>query len=259
MIANRVRSLYVLENLSDKDTAAHRLHSGVKILVTFAFIITVVSFNRYDALGIAPYFLYPTLLMSIAEIPYGLLLSRFLITLPFCAFAGITNVLFDRQTAFVLGGVAVTFGWLSLITILLRAYLCVMAVFLLVATTPFTRLTRELRRFRVPFIFILLIEMIYRYLGVLVDEASSMNTAYKLRSVSNKGIAMKHMGSFVGQLAIRSFDRGERVYAAMTCRGYGQDIPERARSPLRGVDVGIGALLVTAFFILRVFPVLHML
>ena len=32
---------------------------------------------------------------------------------------------------------------------------------------------------------------------------------------------MKHMGPFVGQLLLRSFDRADRVYAAMKCRGYG--------------------------------------
>ncbi|MDR3305934.1 MAG: cobalt ECF transporter T component CbiQ [Clostridiales Family XIII bacterium] len=260
MIANRVHDLYVLENLSDKDTPIHRLHPGVKILATFVFIIVTVSFNRYDVLGVVPYFLYPTLVMSLAEIPYKLLLSRFLIALPFCAFAGVTNLLLDRQTAFVLGGAAVSFGLLSLITILLRAYLCVMAVFLLIATTPFTSLTRELRRFHVPAVFILLIEMIYRYIGVLVDEASSMSIAYKLRSVDSKGIAMKHMGSFVGQLAIRSMDRGERIYAAMMCRGYSQ--PTHGHPSHSGpsiADICVCAVLIAAFLLLRVFPVLHML
>jgi len=31
---------------------------------------------------------------------------------------------------------------------------------------------------------------------------------------------MRDMGSFAGQLLLRSFDRAERVYNAMKCRGY---------------------------------------
>jgi cobalt/nickel transport system permease protein len=31
---------------------------------------------------------------------------------------------------------------------------------------------------------------------------------------------MKDMGTFVGQLVFRSFDRAGRVYAAMRCRGF---------------------------------------
>jgi energy-coupling factor transporter transmembrane protein EcfT len=33
-----------------------------------------------------------------------------------------------------------------------------------------------------------------------------------------KGLEMKHVGAFVGQLLLRSIDRAERVYAAMRAR-----------------------------------------
>jgi len=36
---------------------------------------------------------------------------------------------------------------------------------------------------------------------------------------------MRDMGSFSGQLLIRSFDRAERVYNAMKCKGYAQHTP----------------------------------
>jgi len=47
-----------------------------------------------------------------------------------------------------------------------------------------------------------------------------MNIAYLLRSPDKKGIEMRDMGSFAGQLLIHSFDRAEQVYNAMKCRGY---------------------------------------
>jgi cobalt/nickel transport system permease protein len=53
-----------------------------------------------------------------------------------------------------------------------------------------------------------------------------MNTAYCLRNTGRKGIEMRpllqlrDMGSFTGQLLIRSFDRADRIYNAMKCRGY---------------------------------------
>ncbi|GHU68034.1 cobalt ECF transporter T component CbiQ [Clostridia bacterium] len=259
MLSNRVHDLYVLESLSDGDTVVHRLHPQVKLIATLAFIITIVSFNRYDVLGAVPYFIYPILILSLAELPAGMLHRRFLIALPFCSFAAVTNLILLRETAFVFGGIAFSWGFLSMLAILLRTYLCVMAVFILIATTPFPALTRELRRLHAPKILITLIEMIYRYIGVLIDEAGSMAIAYKLRSVKSKGIAMKDMGSFVGQLAIRSFDRGERIYAAMACRGYGRDIPDTGRTRMAAADIVCMILFCTAFVLLRFFPVLHML
>jgi cobalt/nickel transport system permease protein len=259
MLSNRVHDLYVLEGLSDGDTVIHRLHPQTKLLATLVFIVLVVSFNRYDVLGAVPYFIYPIIVMSLAELPAGLLHRRFLIALPFCAFAAVTNLILIRETAFAIGGVAFSWGFLSMLAILLRTYLCVMAVFILIATTPFTALMHELRRLHAPKILITLIEMIYRYIGVLIDEAGSMATAYKLRSVASKGIAMKDMGSFVGQLAIRSFDRGERIYSAMVCRGYGRDIPDAGRARMTRPDILCLILLCAAFVLLRFFPILHML
>jgi len=215
-----MQGLYALEQLAGADTCVHRLHPTVKLLATTVFIITVVSFGRYSFGRMVPYIFYPTLLMALSETPYAMLLRRFLIALPFCLFAGISNVIFDSASAFVVGGVAISYGIVSLCTILFRVYLCVMAVLTLVAVTPLSQITDSMRRLRMPYIFIIVFEMTYRYIGVLFEEAHSMYTAYSLRSANAKGIAMRDMGCFAGQLLIRSVDRADRVYNAMKCRGY---------------------------------------
>jgi cobalt/nickel transport system permease protein len=57
-----------------------------------------------------------------------------------------------------------------------------------------------------------------------------MSVAYSLRKPGGKGIEMRDTGSFAGQLLIRSFDRADRVYNAMKCRGYAlQNIPRNNR------------------------------
>ena len=259
MISNRIHELYVLEGLSDRKTPVHRLHPRAKLFITLVYIVAVVSFNRYDVLGEVPFFMYTAIVCALADLPMSILHKRFLIALPFCAFAGVTNFLLNRDIAYVIGGAEITYGLLSLIAIVLRTYLCVMAVFILIGTTPFPSLTRELRRLRIPQIFITLIEMIYRYIGVLIDEAAGMSTSYKLRSVNTKGVAMKDMGAFVGQLALRSFDRGERVYTAMSCRCFGGELPERAPVRMNGRDILIACALCAIFVLLRLFPVLNIL
>ena len=219
-LSARVHELRALESLAAGRTAIHRLHPLAKLLPAVIFIVIVVSFGRYDFVRLAPYLFYPFVMMALAELPYKLLLSRVLIALPFCLFAGISNVLFDRATAFSAWGMVVSFGVVSLATILLKTYLCVMAALLLVATTPITELTAQLRRLHVPMIFVMVLEMTFRYIGVLLEEVYSMTIAYKLRSGAKKALDMRHMGAFAGQLLLRGFDRAERVYAAMRCRGY---------------------------------------
>ena len=95
-----------------------------------------------------------------------------------------------------------------------------MVILILVSVTRFSELTKEMRRLRLPQFFIIMFELTYRYIGVLLNEAYSMSIAYSLRSPNRKGIEMRDMGSFAGQLLIHSFDRAERVYNAMKCKGY---------------------------------------
>jgi cobalt/nickel transport system permease protein len=176
-------------------------------------------------------------MMALAELPYKLLLSRVLIALPFCLFAGLSNVIFDRTAAFTISGVTVSLGVLSLATILLKMYLCVMSALLLVATTQFTELTAQLRRLHVPMTFVMVFEMTFRYIGVLLEEVHAMTTAYKLRSGTKKALEMRHMGSFEGQILLRGFDRAERVHAAMRCRGYSLKHIPPARKRFLGSDL----------------------
>ncbi len=104
-----------------------------------------------------------------------------------------------------------------------------------------------------PGIFVTLFEITYRYIGALLEEASSMYTAYMLRSTEQKGLQMKHMGSFVGQLLIRSYDRAERVYAAMKCRGYASAEGTKRKRPLTRDDYIYLAATCAPFILLRIF------
>ena len=252
-IGARVRELRAFDNLAAGKTAIHRLHPLSKLFSALTFIVLVISFGRYDFVRLSPYLFYPFVMMAIAELPYKQLLSRILIALPFCLFAGISNVILDRAAAFTVGGVTVSFGVLSLATILVKMYLCVMAALLLIATTPFTELTALLRRLHVPMVFVMVFEMTFRYISVLLEEVYSMTTAYKLRAGTRKALEIKHMGSFVGGLLLRGFDRAERVHAAMRCRGYSLKHIPHARRRLRLPDVlAFAAVLLPSVF-LRIF------
>jgi cobalt/nickel transport system permease protein len=227
----------------------------MKLVTTFVFIIVVVSFDRYAFARLVPFVFYPQIMMALAEIPFSLLLKRYLVAVPFCLFAGISNVIFDRTVAFQIGGLSVSYGLVSLFTILFRAYLCIMALLILVGTTPFARLSAQMRRLRMPDIFVTVFEMIYRYIGVLVHEAHAMNLAYSLRGNGRKSIEMKHIGSFLGQLMLRSTDRAERVYAAMKCRGYAMRDFARAGQKVRVSDIVYLTAVVLLCLFLRIFPV----
>jgi cobalt/nickel transport system permease protein len=192
----------------------------IKLLASLGFILIVVSFGRYSLIPMIPMVFCPTVVMALSETPYGLLLKRCALALPFCLLAGISNLVLDTGTALTLGSLSISTGLFSFLTLLFKAYLSVITVLLLVATTPIHVISEAMQRLKIPSLMITLFEMTYRYLGTLLEEASAMALAYGLRSRQQKGIELRHMGSFVGQLLLRSFDRAERIYQAMKLRGY---------------------------------------
>ena len=199
-----------LGELSEMDELAagaspiHRLHPTAKLLSTIAYILLVVSFDKYDFSGLVVMLLYPVLLFQISGIPLGVCFYKLRIVLPLVQ----------------LGSLAVSGGVVSMLTLMLKGVFCLMASFLLMATTPIDSLCASLRRLHVPGMLVTLLLLTYRYVGVLTEELAVMTDAYHLRAPGQKGIHVSAWGSFLGQLLLRSMDRAQELYGSMQLRGY---------------------------------------
>lgn len=249
---NRIQSM---EELADGNTAVHRIHPMAKMITTIFFLVVVISFDKYNISGLVPFFVYPILLMSFGEIPYRPVLTRLLAALPFSFFAGLSNPFFDRETALLLLGIPISWGMLSFLSILIKTVLTVMAVLILIATTPMDKLACQMIRIRIPKIFVMQLMLTFRYLSLLINEAANMMTAYHLRSSRQKGIQLAHAGTFMGQLLLRSFARAEKVYVAMKCRGFNGEYQFATSDRMRRGDFIYGILLCIAFLLMRWFNI----
>lgn len=219
-IRSKLNMLYSLEQLSSRENAFKKLHPLAKLVVTAVYLVCVASLGKYALTRLTLFLAYPVLMMAIAQIPWKMILKRAVVAMPFCVFAGVSNLIFDRTVIAYAGKIAVTGGMLSFAMLFCRTFLCVSAILILVAVTPFSVLMDQLRRLHVPELLVILLEMVYRYIGVLVEEASEMVTAFRLRGNGAKWPGISEFGSFVGQLFLRSADRAERIYQAMQCRLY---------------------------------------
>ena len=219
-IDRTIRDYFNLEELALENSAFHTLHPSLKLILTFVYVLMVISSSRYSVSNLSVFFVYPAVVISVAGIPPGPIVRRLFIALPFVVFAGISNIVFDRQVVLTLFGIGISAGVLSCLVLVFKTILCVGATLILAATTPSHQIFAQLRRFRVPKLLVLTIMLCLRYLTLLLGEARQMNISYHLRSPNQRGIAISHMGSFIGQLLLRSFDRAEQVYQAMLCRGY---------------------------------------
>ena len=219
-INKSIKQISALEELAHRDTPIHRLSPLAKLIITMVYIITVVSFEPGDVSGLIPYAGLVILCMLIGEIPWKPLATRSFIALPFVVFAGISNLIIRRDVVIQFGAFVITQGMISFASLLLKTLLTVFAVLLLISTTAMNDLIYAAQSLKVPSIFIIQIMMTYRYISVLSGEASLMYHAYLLRAPKEKGIRLRDYGTFLGQLILRSFDRAERIYHAMLCRGF---------------------------------------
>jgi cobalt/nickel transport system permease protein len=157
-------------------------------------------------------------------------LRRSFVVLPFVLAALAVPFTRDGPTLLRIPAVGWTIsepGLISFASILLRAWLAVQAAILLTATTRVSDLFWAMSALHIPRALVGIISFMYRYLFVVADEAARMLRARAARSAQGEGRARppirwqgKVAGSMVGHLFLRSLERSERVYAAMTSRGY---------------------------------------
>lgn len=219
-INRAIREVRRMTALAEADGWPNRLHPLAKLLVTFLYIAVVVSFTPYNLTGLLGMSVYPVVLFTAGEISFKESLYRMRIVLPLVCCVGLFNPFFDTQVLFLIGQFKVTSGMVSMVTLMIKGILTVLAAYLLIVTATIEELCYALRRLHVPRVLVTVVLLIYRYLSVLMEEVRRMSQAYSLRAPAQKGLHIKTWGSFVGMLLLRSVDRAQRVYESMCIRGF---------------------------------------
>ncbi|HSO09822.1 MAG TPA: cobalt ECF transporter T component CbiQ [Desulfoprunum sp.] len=238
--------LTYLDRLATGNTVIHRLDPRVKVLIAALFVVCVVSFDKYAIAAMLPFAVFLMIIMGLGEIPAGYVITKLIVTSPFAVMVGIFNPLLDQQTVLQLGDWAISGGWVSFLSILLRFGLTVAAMLVLIATTGFNQVCMALERLGIPKIFAVQLLMLYRYIFVLLEEGQRMHRARSLRSFQKRGMEMKQYAYLLGQLLLRTIDRGQRIHLAMLCRGFDGTIRIRQTLRLTARDIVVflaGAML----------------
>ena len=197
-----------LDRYSRLDSPIHRLPTTVKLLSTLCVISATVTLQFTHAWFFIVMAGVLLILSALTTIPWRFLFGRLMVLEPF-ALGIAVMALFQENGVFV---------FLSILT---KSTLCLFTVILLSNTAPFAEILLSLKRFGVPKLLITILALMYRYLFVLIDETERLNRARSSRTFSNSPIRKWHtMASLIGQLFVRSTERAERIYAAMSARGW---------------------------------------
>lgn len=249
------RDIHISDNADNSSLVKGAVHPLSRVLVTVIYILLVVSFPGYDLAGIAGMVLYLLAHIIWHEISVGTMFRRVWPILLLTGAVGIANPVMDREVCVMLGDVAVTYGMLSMITLMVKGMFCVAASYMLAVTTGMGQICYALRLLHIPEEIVTVLMLMHRYLMVLIKEVERMQQAYRLRAPKQKGLRFKAWGSFVGLLLLRSMDRAEEVYESMKLRGFHGTIQHSSRKSSTGKSILYVLLWGMAFLVLRMFPV----
>lgn len=207
-----------------------RLPAGdsASLSVLALFILFVVAIPKNNLPAVIAYGSLPVFAISAARLPLKLIFRRILDLLPFVLFMAAGNLYLDRQPSFNAGGILVTGGMISGSVIVAKSLVTLTALHVFSLCMPFHRFGSALRAFGVPAVFITQLQLVYRYSFLLAGEARSLQKARDLRSFGGKGKEPGTAAHMIGSLLVRTYVRAERIYMAMSARGFENSIPVAA-------------------------------
>lgn len=219
-INRKIHELHQVDMMSGREGWLSRFHPLSKVLVTVIYILTVVSFDKYDLAGLLPMAVYLFIVMSLHGLTFHTIWKKagplFLVV----GLVGAVNPFLDSTPLFMVGKMTVTGGMVSLVTLALKGCYALCASVILILSTSMEEICYALQILHFPKELITVLLLIDRYVIVFMKEVERMSQAYSLRAPRQKGIHYKVWGSMLGQLLLRSMDRAENVYESMKLRGF---------------------------------------
>lgn len=224
-------NITISDSYEDKNSIIHRLDPRTKIicLILFIFVVTLtpplrfLEFCAYAVLLISltltsKLSLLKTAKKALSIIPFVLLVAIFL---PFLKEG---NVIYSFNVYSL--KVSVTdAGLIALWNSFIKSLLSITSMIILTSTTSFPEIMHGLQKLRAPKIIVMLISFMYRYIFVLVNEVQALQISWHSRYFGKRYLRQISItGTILGSLFIRTYEKSERIFLAMSSRGYEGEI-----------------------------------
>lgn len=220
---NHINEFNSLEQISKRDTYLNKRYPLFKLIITFFYLVAVMTCDKYDITRLFLMTVYPIIMFEIGNLSYFHAFCRLRRIFPFILIMGIANLFFERSIIGFLCGIPITEGMISFLTLIIKGLLAVLTGYILIASTGIDLLCFALRKLHIPTLPITVFLLTYRYISLLIKETSALFSSYRLRSCGQKGINIAFWGSFMGNLLLRSMDRAAEIHQAMCLRGFDGD------------------------------------
>ena len=212
----------VCATFSQGDSFVHRLDARLRVLAAAGLSVAIALAGRFEVLGVA--LAAALFLAAAARLPARPVLRRIVALNVFVALlAAVLPVTVPGAAAFRIGPLTATAEGLARAgEIALKANAIVLLLTALLSTLEPMDLGRALTSLFVPNKLVHLYFFTVRYIDVLHHEYERLRRAMRVRCFRARVSlhTYRSLGYLVGMLLVKSFDRSERIVAAMRCRGF---------------------------------------
>jgi cobalt/nickel transport system permease protein len=141
----------------------------------------------------------------------------------------------------------------SSVMITSKVFATITAMGLLSHTAKWNAITEALKRFHVPDIFILILDITIKYMYMLGEFSLNMLYSLKLRSVGKNNKKYSSMAGIAGTIFLQSKEMAEDMYHAMECRGFSGEYHIYSKLKFKWVDylyiaMNIGFVILFIYF-----------
>lgn len=212
----------VCATFHERDSVIHRLDPRGRVVAGGVLAVLVAVCTRWQSVGAAAAAAVVLALMS--RLPLRATLKRLAGANVFIVLLVVMLPLSVPGTAlFALGDLVFSaegLAWAMLIAV--KCNTIILAATSLLSTIEPVTLGHAMARLHIPAKLVHLFFFTVRYVGVLGHEQAKLRCAMKVRGFRPRANmhTVRTYGYLVGMLLVRSFDRSERIVAAMKCRGF---------------------------------------
>lgn len=240
------------ETFAQGDTCVHRLDPRCRVLVGVGFSVLIALSCRFPVLGAGLGLAVAGALA--ARLPLVPTLKRLAALNLFMLMLWLLLPIATEGTAlFAVGPIVYTReGALLAARITLKANAIILGLTVLLGTMEITTLGHAFHHLRAPDKLTHLLLFTVRYIDVIHHEYQRLRNAMRVRCFRPRASlhTYRTFGNLMGMLLVKSFDRAERVAAAMKCRGFRGQFYVLRHFALGRRDVLFGAASLIVLFLL---------
>lgn len=241
-----------IEQYIHLNSPIHKLDTRFKLVGMFVLIFSIAFVTETMLL---PIIVFTSLVVVVLSgLPILFILKRLQLPSVLILVVALMTLFFSAGTPLLeVGVISVTKDGLSSFLLILIRFVCIMFLMIvLFGTTSFAQMLKAMKALGLPILLCDMMLFSYRFIFELANDFQTMKIAMNMRGFKEKGLrSLRTWALLTGTLFVRSYEQSERVYHAMTIRGYGHGQARKEEfNPERTDYLGLGLFILVSVMIL---------